>query len=78
MLREGLFRVMILMLATNAEFQTMHQKNLTRATNPLNKMKSVIALCGKLVRVIYAMLTKGCSYDAEKMTRDMNRSMKAA
>jgi len=77
-LREGLFRVMIPMLATNAEFRAMHRKNLTRATNPLSKMQSIIALCGKLVRVIYAMLTKGCSYDAEKMTRDMNRSMKAA
>lgn len=77
-LREGLFRVMIPMLASNAEFRAMHQKNLTRRVNPLNKMQSVIALCGKLVRVIYAMLTKGHSYDAEKMTRDMNRSMKAA
>lgn len=77
-LREGLFQVMIPMLATNAEFRTMHQKNLTRTINPLNKMQSVIALCGKLVRVIYAILTKGCSYSAEKMTNDMKRSMKAA
>lgn len=77
-LREGLFQAIILMLAANAEFRAMHRKNLTRAINPLSKMQSVIALCGKLVRVTYAILTKGCSYDAEKMTRDMNRSMKAA
>ncbi|WP_188400485.1 IS110 family transposase [Sporomusa sp. GT1] len=77
-LREGLFQVMIPMLAINAEFRAMHQKNLTRLVNPLNKMQSVIALCGKLVRVIYAILTKGCLYDAEKMTNDMKRSMKAA
>jgi transposase len=77
-LREGLFRVMIPMLATNDEFRAMHQKNLTRRANPLSKMQSIIALCGKLVRVIYAILTKGCAYSAEKMINDMKRSMKAA
>jgi len=77
-LREGLFRVMIPMLATNDEFREMHRKNLTREKNPLNKMQSIIALCGKLVRVIYAILTKGCSYNADKMRNDMKRTMKAA
>lgn len=77
-LREGLFRVMIPILATNGEFRAIHQRNLTREKNPLNKMQSIIALCGKLVRVLYAILTKGCAYDAGKMTRDMNPSMKAA
>ena len=77
-LREGLFRVMIPILATNGEFRAIHQRNLTREKNPLNKLQSIIALCGKLVRVLYAILTKGCVYNAEKMTRDMNPSMKAA
>jgi transposase len=77
-LREGLFRVMIAMLATNGEFRSLHQRNLTREKNPLNKMQSVVALCGKLVRVLYALLTKGAVYDAEKMMNDIHRSMKAA
>ena len=77
-LREGLFRVMIPILATNEEFRAIHQRNLTREKNPLSKMQSIIALCGKLVRVLYAILTKGYAYDAGKMTRDMNLSMKAA
>ena len=77
-LREGLFRVMIPILATNEEFRAIHHRNLTREKNPLNKMQSIIALCGKLVRVLYALLTKGCTYDAAKMTQDRNRSMKAA
>lgn len=77
-LREGLFRVMIPILATNEEFRVMHQRNLTREKNPLSKMQSIIALCGKLVRVLYALLTKGCAYDAAKMTQDMQPSMKAA
>lgn len=77
-LREGLFRVMIPMLSQNAEFRAIHHKNLTRTPNPMNKMQSVIALCGKLVRVIYTMLSNGCSYNAEKLISDMKRSMKAA
>lgn len=77
-LREGLFRAMIPILATNEEFRAMHRRNLTREKNPLSKMQSVIALCGKLVRVIYALLTKECAYDATKMAHDMNLPMKAA
>jgi transposase len=77
-LREGLFRVMIPLLANNEAFQAMHRKNLTREQNPLNKMQSIIALCGKLVRVIYAILTKGCAYDGAKMTNDMKQFKKAA
>ena len=41
-------------------------------------MQSIIALCGKLVRVIYAIMTKGYDYDANKMISDMNRSLMAA
>jgi transposase len=77
-LREGLFRVMIPILASNDEFKAMHQRNLTREKNPLKKLQSIVALCGKLVRIIYTLLTKGCEYDAEKLTNDMQRSMKAA
>ena len=77
-MREALFRVMIPLLANNAEFRAMHQRNITRDQNPLTKMQSVIALCGKLIRVIYALLSKGCRYDASKLVQDMNRSMMAA
>ena len=77
-LREGLFKSIITMLATNQEFRMLHQRNLNREKKPLNKMESIIALCGKLIRVIFAILTKGNDYDANRMISDMNRSMKAA
>ena len=77
-LREGLFRAMIPILANNEAFRSLHGKNLTREQNPLNKMQSIIALCGKLVRVIWAILTKGCAYDATKMISDMQQPKKAA
>ena len=77
-LREGLFRVMIPILATNGEFRAIHQRNLSRTVNPLNKMQSIIALCGKLTRVLYAILTKGSDYKADKLIGDMKQSLKDA
>ena len=77
-LREGLFRVMIPILSTNGEFRAIHQRNLTRTANPLSKMQSIIALCGKLTRVLYAILTKGSDYKADKLIGDMKRSLQDA
>lgn len=77
-LREGLFRVMIPMLANNEQFRMIHKRNLTREQNPLNKMQSIIALCGKLVRIIYVMLKKGVVYNGEKLVSDIERSLKVA
>jgi len=77
-LRHGLFMAMITILATNSEFRHLHKKNITRETNPLNKMQSIIALCGKLIRVFYAFLRTGRDYSAEKMLGDIEQGMKAA
>lgn len=55
---------MIPMLANNPEFWAIHASNLTRSLNPMNKIQSVISLCGKLVRVIYSILGKGSNYDS--------------
>ena len=77
-LRPGLFMAMITILAKNPEFRMLHQRNLTRATNPLSKMQSVIALCGKLIRVFYGILRTGANYSAEKMLGDIERGMRTA
>ena len=77
-LRHSLFMAMITILAKNKEFRMLHQKNLTRVKNPLTKMQSVIALCGKLIRVFYGILTTGRDYSAEKMLGDIERGKTAA
>lgn len=77
-LRHGLFMAMITILATNPEFRMMHKKNISRENNPLNKMQSIVALCGKLIRVFYALLKTGTDYNAEKMLGDIELGMKAA
>lgn len=41
----------------------IHRYYLTRQNNPLKKMESVIAVACKALRVFYAILTKGVSYD---------------
>jgi transposase len=69
---------MITILATNQEFRKLHQKNLTREKNPLTKMQSIIALCGKLIRVFYGLLRNGTDYSAEKMLGDIELGMRAA
>ncbi len=38
----------------------------TRRLNPLKKMQPLMAIAAKLLRVFYAMLTKGVDYDAKK------------
>lgn len=77
-LRRGLFMTMIAILGKNPEFRELHHRNLTREKNPLNKMQSIIALCGKLIRVFYAILKNGVDYNPEKMMGDIQQSMKAA
>ncbi|ABI68047.1 IS110 family transposase [Syntrophomonas wolfei] len=77
-LRHSLFFSMIAILGKNQEFRLLHQRDLMRENNPLNKMQSIIALCGKLIRVFYAILTKGVDYSPEKMLGDMEQSIRVA
>ena len=53
------------MIGQNAEFKEIHRYYLTRQNNPLKKMESVIAVACKALRVFYAILTKGVSYDGK-------------
>ena len=46
--------------------------------NPLKKKQSVIAISCKLIRVFYAILTKGAIYDGEKMLSDIHRNTQIA
>lgn len=63
-LRALLFRAIMPMVAKNAEFQALHRYFTTRGQNPLKKKQSLIALCGKLIRVLYTLGTKERVYNA--------------
>lgn len=62
-LRALLFRAIIPMVAKNKEFKAMHQYYTTRSVNPLKKKQSLVALCGKLIRVLHTLGTRQISYD---------------
>jgi transposase len=63
-LRGILFRAMLPMVAKNEQFKALHEHFTTRSQNPLKKKQSIIALCGKLIRVLYTLGTKQKEYNA--------------
>ena len=73
-LRQRLFNAVIPLLATNEEFRSLHQYFTTRTVNPLKKKQSAVALCGKLIRVFYAIMVHGVEYDGKKMLSDIHRN----
>jgi len=77
-LRGVLFQVILPMVAKNQEFKELHHYYTTREQNPLKKKQSLIALCCKLIRIIYGMSTKGFTYDGEKMLGDIKREIPVA
>ena len=72
-LRYLLFEVAMSLVAKNPEFRELHNYYTARRLNPLKKMQSLMAIAAKLIRVFYAMLTKGVDYDPKKMISDIKR-----
>lgn len=72
-LRAVLFQAVMPLVSKNQEFKEIHRYYTSRAKNPLKKKQSLIALSCKLIRVFYALLTKGCAYDPVKLVTDINR-----
>ncbi len=60
-------------MAKNRAFKALHQYYTKRPNNPLKKMQSLIALCGKLIRILFGVLKKGHPFREEKMLRDIPR-----
>lgn len=72
-LRAILFRAILPLTAKNEEFSALHRYNIQEKANPLKKMQSLIALCGKLIRVVYKIVTENIKYDPEQMLNDIRR-----
>jgi hypothetical protein len=60
-------------VSKNEEFRELHHYYTTRSKNPLKKMQSLIAVACKLIRVFYAILTRGVDYDGQKLMSDIRR-----
>jgi transposase len=73
-LRALLYRVAIAMVKHNPEFRELHRYYTKRADNPLKKTQSLVALCCKMIRVAFVILTRGVDYSGEKLISDIRRS----
>ncbi|WP_088103039.1 IS110 family transposase [Halalkalibacter urbisdiaboli] len=70
-LRALLFRVVMPLVAKNSAFKALHEYYTKRPDNPLKKMQSLIALCNKLIRVLFAMGKKQFEFSEDRMLRDI-------
>ena len=75
-LRYHLYQGALALVSQNAEFRSVYDYYLTRDKNPLKKMQALMAVAGKLLRVLYVMITKGVKYDPERMLGDIRRPEK--
>lgn len=65
-LRAILFRAMLPLVAKNAEFKALHKYYTTREGNPLKKKQSLIALCGRFIKITYMLITRDIEYNPVK------------
>ena len=72
-LRILLFRVSIPLVGKNKEFSKIYTNYLTRRDNRLKKKQALIAICCKLIRIFYAILSKGIKNDGKKMIEDIEK-----
>ena len=75
-LRYHLYQAALVLIAQNEEFREVYEYYLTRDVNPLKKMQALMAVACKLLRVIYAMVTKGTVYDPGRILGDIRRAEK--
>jgi hypothetical protein len=72
-LRDLLFRVVMPLVAKNQAFKALHEYYTKRPDNPLKKMQSLIALCNKLIRILFGIMKKGHEFSSVKMLQDIPR-----
>ena len=66
-LRKTLYLAIRPLVRYNPAFRTLHEYYTTRPNRPLKKQQSLIALCGKLLRVFFVIGQKQCRFDERKL-----------
>lgn len=72
-LRKILFQAVLPLIRSNTEFREVYHYYTTRQKNPLKGKQAVVAVGCKLIRVFYAILTRGVDYDANRLRKDIIR-----
>src|SRR5699024_4280033 len=70
-LRRALYLAIRPLVASNPTFKALHSYYTTRHNNPLKKQQSLIALCGKLLRVLFVIGKKQCEFDGSKLLQGL-------
>lgn len=66
-LRKSLYLAIRPLVRYNPAFRALHEYYTTRPNRPLKKQQSLIALCGKLLRVLFVIGKKQCEFDENKL-----------
>lgn len=66
-LRSILFLMACNMVNNNEEMKTLYKYLVTRKKNPLKKKQALVAIEGKIIQIIYAIITKNLEYDATRV-----------
>lgn len=70
-LRALLFRVAMPLAATNEAFKSLHDYYRHRPVHPLTGKQSLIALCHKLIRVLFVIGRRQCAFSEKRMMQDI-------
>ena len=77
-LRYHLYQAALVLIGQNDEFREVYEYYRAREANPLKKMQALMAVACKLLRVLYAMATKGVKYDPGKLLGDIQHPQEKA
>lgn len=76
-LRTILFRAAIPLISFNEKFSSIYNYYIERKDNPLKKKQALTAICCKMIRIFFTILSKGIKYDETKMIQDIKRPVAA-
>lgn len=76
-LRKALYLAIRPLVAHNPTFKALHHYYTTRPNNPLKKQQSLIALCCKLLRVLFVIGQRQCSFDGSKLLQGIPQNFSA-
>lgn len=79
LLRSILYRMAFTMVSKNEEIKSLYKYLTTRKENQLKKKQAIIAVIGKILQIIYAVVTKNEEYKAARVfTQERLEQLQAA
>lgn len=79
LLRSLLYRMAFTMISKNKEIKELYKYLTTRKENQLKKKQAIVAVIGKILQIIYAIVTKNIEYKATRVfTQDRLEQLKVA